>query len=151
MRYNGSSPEKRRLRALYAPERRNFERLNKKAKRKYQLVNNSVCLTYKLGLIHVTSGGKLEKLGIQNERKMGIPMEVKASNGCVLTHTDDVMNRWKTDFENLFSDSTNPCFDDNHLENIKQSLHDNIVHGLHTDISILNEPISRTEVDHSLY
>ena len=61
------------------------------------------------------------------------------------------MNRWKNDFENLFSDSTNPYFEDNHLGNKKQSLQDNTVPSLHTDISILNEPISPTEVEHSLY
>ena len=52
--------------------------------------------------------------------KLCISLILKDSNGSILTHTDDVMNRWKNDFENLFSDSTNPCFDDNHLGNIKK-------------------------------
>ena len=51
------------------------------------------------------------------------------------------MNRWKLDFEKLFSDSTKPCFDDYHLGNIKQSLPDNTVPSLHTDISMFNEPM----------
>ena len=76
LRYNGSSSEKRRLRDLYVSERRNFERLNKKAKRKYQLGEQLCLLDLQTG--HNTRHFWREsgKLGIQNERKMGIPMEV---------------------------------------------------------------------------
>ena len=39
--------------------------------------------------------GKVGRLGIQNDRKTGIPMEVIDSNKHISTHTDDVIDRWK--------------------------------------------------------
>ena len=47
-------------------------------------------------------------------------MEVKDSNDHVSAHTDDVMDRWENDFENLFSNSTKTLYDDNHRGDIKQ-------------------------------
>ena len=78
-------------------------------------------------------------------------MEVKDSNGCVSTHTDDVIDRWKNDFENLFSNSTKAHYDDNHLDDIKQRIQNNTVPSLDTNISLLNEPITREEVENSLH
>ena len=57
----------------------------------------------------------------------------------------------ENDFENLFTNSTNPSFDDNHLDDTKRKLQENSVPRSDTDISLLNEPISREEVEQSLY
>ena len=78
-------------------------------------------------------------------------MEVKDSCGNISTHTDDVLNRWKNDFENLCSDSTNPDFDEYHLNIVKQRVHDNAVPSVHRDITCLNTPISLMEVEQSIY
>ena len=151
LRCNGSCAEKRRLRALYVTERRQFEKLNKKAKKRYQMAEQSRLLDLKNGHNTRECWREIGKLGIQNERKTGIPMEIIDSNGRISTHTDDVMNRWKSDFENLFTNSTNPRFDDNHLFDIKQRLQDDTVPSLNTNALSLNEAITREEVEQSLY
>ena len=58
---------------------------------------------------------------------------------------------FKNDYEQLFSVSNDPNFDDNHLENIKRSRGDNTVPSLPSDITLLNAPISRLEVERSIY
>ena len=67
--------------------------MNKKAKKKYQLGEQTRLLNLKDGHNTHEFWREIGKLGIQNERKTGIPMEVKDSNGRVSTHTDDVIDR----------------------------------------------------------
>ena len=139
------------LRALYVSETLHFEKHNKKAKKRYQLAEQSRLLGLKNGHNTREFWREIGKLGIQNDRKTGIPMEVLDSNGRISTHTDDVIDRWNNDFENLFTNSTNPSFNDNHLDDVKRKLQENSVPSLDTDISLLNEPMSREEVEQSLY
>ena len=42
-------------------------------------------------------------------------MEVVDANGNMSTDTADILLRWKTDYENLYSDTSNPNFDEDHL------------------------------------
>ncbi|MEW8545344.1 MAG: reverse transcriptase family protein, partial [Candidatus Thiodiazotropha sp.] len=150
LRSSGGVAEKRRLRTLYVNERRHFEKLLKKAKRSYQLGEQQRLLDIHTGHNTRDFWREIGKLGIQNERKTGIPMEVIDSSGNVSADCDTVINRWKSDYEELFSESNDPRFDDNHLQDIKRKLSHNTVPCLDTDISMLNEPISREEVERSI-
>ncbi|MCG8113538.1 MAG: reverse transcriptase family protein [Candidatus Thiodiazotropha taylori] len=78
-------------------------------------------------------------------------MEVVDTSGNISTDFDTVISRWKNDYEVLFSNSDDPNFDEAHLQNIKHSLMNNTIPTLQTDVSRLNEPISRLEVERSIY
>lgn len=150
LKHTGSGAEKRRLRTLYVAERRQFEKMNKKAKKHYQLSEQQRLLN--LQCEHNTRDfwKEIGKLGIHNERKMGIPMEVVDASGNVSNDTGLVISRWKNDYEQLFDNSVNPDFDDAHLENVKKELLTNSVPFIDRDTSILNQPISKSEVENSI-
>ena len=78
-------------------------------------------------------------------------MEVVDANGSVLTDTADILLRWKTDYENLYSDTANPNFDEDHLRNVKNSLGRNAVPPIDIDMSILNAEITLAEVEKSVF
>ena len=151
LRCNGTNAEKRRRRGIYITEKRQFEKMNKKAKRAYQLGEQQRLL--ELHTSHNTRDfwREIGKIGIQNERKGRIPMEVVDSDGNLSSNTETVISRWKNDFEQLFAESSNPNYDDRHLENIKRAIDENIIPSVDTDISMLNQPITRTEVERSIY
>ena len=151
LRCDGTNAEKRRRRGIYITEKRQFEKMNKKAKRAYQLGEQQRLLD--LHTSHNTRDfwREIGKIGIQNERKGRIPMEVVDSDGNLSSNTETVISRWKNDFEQLFAESTNPNYDDRHLENIKRAMDENIIPSVDTDISMLNQPITRTEVERSIY
>ena len=46
-------------------------------------------------------------------------MEVVDDNGNITTNIDEVVLRWKNDYENLLGDNTDNGFDENHLRNVK--------------------------------
>ena len=71
----------------------NLKKMNKRAKEKYQLGEQTRLLNLKNGHNTGEFWHEIGKLGIQNERKTGIPMEVKDSNDRVSAHTNDVMDR----------------------------------------------------------
>ena len=148
---NSTNAEKRRLRKIYVTEKRQFEKMNKKAKRTYQLEEQQRLLA--LHTSHHTRDfwREIGKIGIQNERKGRIPMEVVDSDGNVSSDTETVISKWKTDYEQLFSESTSHTYDDEHLNNIKRAIDGNTIPSVGTDISMLNEPITRAEVERSIY
>ena len=78
-------------------------------------------------------------------------MEVVDPQGEISSDTNTVISRWKNDFELLFSDSNNSAYDDRHLENIKRNLKEDNIPSVDTDISMLNQPITRAEVEQSMY
>ena len=91
------------------------------------------------------------RIGLQNERKPMIPTEVVDANGNVSTDMADILLRWKTDYENLYSDTANPNFDEDHLRNVKNSLGGNAVPPIDIDMSILNAEITLAEVEKSVF
>lgn len=135
---------------MYVNERRQFEKLLKKAKRSYQLGEQQRLLDLHTGPYTRDFWREIGKLGIQNERKAGIPMEVIDTSGNISVDSDTVIGRWKSDYERLFSESTDSSFNVNHLNDIKRQLSNNTVPCLDTDITMLNEPINRDEVERSI-
>ena len=77
-------------------------------------------------------------------------MAVVDSNGRVSTKIKDVLSRWKTDYENLFCEKSNTNFDDDHLRNIQSTLRDNQFPVHNADMSILNDEITKSEIEKSI-
>ena len=73
-------------------------------------------------------------------------MQVIDNDGNVSTRLDDILSRWKSEYENLFSDNNSDTFDEGHLNYVQNAMQSNSVHCLKTDLTILNADISKEEV-----
>ena len=151
LRSRGSQSEKRRLRDSFNQERKNFDKLNRHAKRKYQISEQE-----RLKELYCDNDTRnfwkyIRRIGLHKDRKPKIPMEVVNTNGHVSTNTTDVLLRWKTDYENLFSDMPNSNFDEDHLRYVKNSLDRNSIPRINIDVSSLNAEITKAEVQQSVF
>ena len=97
-----NNKHKRELKTIYVQKRKCFDREVQKSKRKYwyemqeQLLSESASnqsLFWK----------KIGKIGIAENRKSSIPMEVIGSDGNISSDLTDVLNRWKSDYSNLLN------------------------------------------------
>ena len=83
LRSNGSHSEKRRLRDSYNRERKHFDKLNRRAKRTYQMLEQ-VQLEEMYSDNETRNFWKyIGRIGLQNERKPRMPVEVFDANGNV--------------------------------------------------------------------
>ena len=147
LRSNGNQSEKRKLRDAYNQERKHFDKLNRRIKRRYQMSEQT-----KLQKMYDDKDTRnfwkyIGRIGLQNDRKPEIPMEVVDVDGNVSVDTADILLRWKTDYETLYSDTHNPNFDDDHLRNIKG---EHVVPPANMDVSALNAEITLAEVEKSV-
>ena len=79
-------------------------------------------------------------------------MEVADANSNVSTDTAGILLRWKTDYENLYSDTVNPNFDEDHLRHVKNSvLSRNAIPPIDIDVAALNAEITLVEVEISVF
>ena len=54
------------------------------------------------------------KIGISNDRKQNIPLEVMTDEGEIVTDTDCVLNKWIDDYSKLYNNDVNASeYDDN--------------------------------------
>ena len=60
---------------------------------------------------------EIGKIGISQDRRKEIPMEVKLPNGDISTNVSDILNVWKTGFEQLLNGSNAENIGDPHYEN----------------------------------
>ena len=96
--------------------------MNRKAKRAYQLTEQS-----RLGDLCDSNDSRnfwkeIGKVGLQNDRKLGLPMEVTDEQGNISTDTQTVLSCWKNDYAKLFSEDSSDSFNDEHLQRIKLCL-----------------------------
>ncbi|CAG2213498.1 unnamed protein product [Mytilus edulis] len=68
---------------------------------------------------------KIGKIGVGSERQNYIPMEVKLDNGHISSDKDEVLNKWKCDFSNMFN--RNDDSDVNICENDVDVLYDDML------------------------
>ena len=82
-------------------------------------------------------------------------MEIPINEDHVTTDIDQVLNRWKCDFENLYNGTTSNDFDDIFLENVKKLKHEfesqNPVSYTFENDNPLNQPISLGEVRKAIF
>ena len=147
LRCNGSPVLKRRLRDDYNQQRKSFDKLNRCAKRRYQMAEQDRLKDMYNDHDTRNFWRYIGKLGLQNDSKPVIPMEVVDSDGNVNTNVGDVLKRWKNDYQNLFQESGDVTFDETHLRNVKEALQNNTVQRDNVDLSALNADITMEEVE----
>ena len=139
----------------YACKRKHFDKCVKKAKRKFQLDEQK-----RLGEKPLNSDNpkecwrKIGEIGMANERKQKIPLEVIDDDGNLLTNKTEVINRWKYDYGHLYNKNDNTNFDSDHLNQIRQLLETSMDDGTifsRADCSSLNMHVSREEVRQAVY
>ena len=149
LRWRRGHGEKRKLRDSLNRQRKIFDKLNRSAKRKYQMAERDRP-KHKFSDHDTRNFWKyIGKIGLQNDRKSSI-MEVVDDNGNLTTNIDEVLLRWKNDYENLFHDNDDNGFDENHLRNVKNALQNDMVQRNDVDLSALNADITREEVEKSI-
>lgn len=135
LRFDGPNSAKRKIKEEYCSERKYFDRLNRKFKRKYQSQERKRIEDKLYDSNQREFWKSIGKTGIANERKPCIPMAVVDPDGSVNTHKDDVLNKWKSDFQTLFQRNGG-----------QDNKRDPSIFNTEIDVSSLNEPISRKEV-----
>jgi hypothetical protein len=102
---------------------------------------------------------KIDKIGIGKERKAGPPMEVILDDGTKTSDREEVLNKWKCDYENLYKITENNTYDERFLQRAKDHLaqYDAEIKTIDTertnynDSNILNSPITHDEVTKSIF
>ena len=102
LKCKGQSRYKRKLKSEFIDARKQFDRINRKYKRKYAKEEQRK-LKQKLNSFNKDFWKSIGRTGIANERKAGVPWAVVDENGNIKTDKDCVLNKWKDDFQNLFS------------------------------------------------
>jgi hypothetical protein len=149
----------KKLKSVFLQIRRDFDRQLKKARRKHQYskqqklidaCDNDPNTFWKI----------IDKIGIASDRKHHIPMEVE-ENGEVISGTQEVLNRWKKDYQEVYDNVGNGNFDNEHLNRIAELLnnmeseYDNLINGtdginesnVSWDSDFLNRAITYKEVE----
>ena len=55
------------------------------------------------------------ELGLDRERKLGIPMEILDENKQIQTETYEVLHKWKSEYEYMFNDNNDELFGQEHF------------------------------------
>ena len=147
LRFKGSSNIKSQLRREFQTAQNIFDRTLRKYERKYK---RSMC-------------NDIENMSTENPREFwnkiitlgprkstNIPMEVYNENGEVLTNEKCVLNRWKTDFENIYNNESVDDFDSAFQREAlshKRLLEDRMLDPLYDSNAELNRNISFEELE----
>ena len=93
----------------------------------------------------------IDKLGLANDRKKSIPMEILYENAQIKTQTFGVLDKLKSDYEQIFNENNSEMYEQEHLGEITNLVptHSNIFPK--TDCTSLNSPITLEEVKSSVY
>jgi len=91
------------LKQEYIRQRKNFDKYVQKAKRQYWAKQQTDLMNTCNDRTNFWK--TIGKVGVGNERKRNIPMEVVTEDGSVKTDLDSVLNKWKLHFETLFESS----------------------------------------------
>ncbi|KAK6191131.1 hypothetical protein SNE40_002872 [Patella caerulea] len=146
LRCKHNSAERQLFKREYCDSRRDFDKLHRKYKRRYQLQKQQD-LTDKLmnpGFKHTHDFWKaFGKIGTVNDRKLSLPLEVIDDNGTIISDLNDVLNKWKTDYSELYN-SEHINFDEQHKQSVKENY--KTLFNIDMNNAILNEAITKDEV-----
>ena len=155
LKFKGSAVTRNTLRENYCSLRDKFDKNLRKAKRTFQLQEQKKLHDQ----LHDVENPrdfwtKIGRIGIFNERKTSIPLEVLTGDEQVSTDHEVIMRKWKNDYEILYNggNTDGSELDNQHLEYVNNSIHDHdsaIFPKL--DCSSLNMPISYEEVHKAVY
>ncbi|CAG2254192.1 unnamed protein product [Mytilus edulis] len=93
---------------------------------------------------------KIGKLGIANDRRSSIPMEVLTSEGNVCKDIKTVYDTWKCKYEHLFN-VTDSKYDEDFLCTVQHQLENEIINLSGKESEILNNDISYDDVEKAVY
>ncbi|CAG2232789.1 unnamed protein product [Mytilus edulis] len=93
---------------------------------------------------------KIGKLGIANDRRSSIPMEVLTSEGNVCKDIKTVYDTWKCKYEHLFN-VTDCKYDEDFLCTVQHQLENEIMNLSGKESEILNNDISYDDVEKAVY
>lgn len=132
-----NSSEKAINKQLYINKRKHFDRCIQRRKRQYWIEKQNELLNAceNSDIFWKTIG----KTGIGNERSKEIPMEVTLENGERSNTIEDILLKWKTEFEKLYN-STNPTNTPNNYGD------PNVIYDKKDENDILNSGISILDV-----
>ena len=142
------------LREDFHTARRRFDKLNRQCKRKYQIQQQQKLQDDFENIENPHNfWSKIRRLGIANDCITSIPWEIKDDKGRISSDRDNVLRKWKVDYECLFNgEQDNPSFDKSHLDQVREIIREPDSHAFQvSDCSLLNAPISREEVRTSVY
>ena len=147
LRFKGSSNIKSQLRRDFQTAQNTIDRTLRKYERQYK---RSMC-------------NDIENMSTENPREFwnkiktlgprkstNIPMEIYNENGEVLTNEKCVLNRWKTDFENIYNNESVDDFDSAFQREAlshKRLLEDRMLDPLYDSNAELNRNISFEELE----
>ena len=136
---------RRRLKEVYCTERKLFDRLHRKFKRKYQR-QKQFDLLDKFNTDSREFWRDIGKIGLANDRKHSIPLEVIDDDGNMVAGLDNALREWKVQYDRLYNGSDDDAqYDENHYTDMCNQLQmDNFQ--VDFDTAILNQPIQRDEV-----
>ena len=91
-----------RLKHIFVQKREQFDRTLQQAKRRYWIkLQDSLLCAYKHDSRNFWQ--RIVKMGISIQRKQNIPMGIVNTDGSVSNNHKDVLDRWRTDYADLFS------------------------------------------------
>ena len=151
LRCNGNKNIKQKRRSDYNVQRKIFDKLNRQYKRSYQLSEQQ-----RLKNLNNSNNSRffwreIGKIGMHNDRKLQIPMEIINEQGVVSADVDVVLDRWKSDYSKLFDNKNVDNFDNDHLREITDLYNSNSVPHCDRDNSNLNADITKEEVKNSIF
>ena len=81
-----------------------FDKQNRKCKRNFQLNEQSRLEAKLLNNDNPKEfWKKIGEIGMANDRKLKIPLEVYDENGHITNDRSEVFDKWKADYENVFN------------------------------------------------
>ena len=113
LKFRGNLSVKRKLREEFHTAQKIFDRTLKRCERQFR---HSFCVEVE----NMTTSNpnefweKIKKLGPRKTQR--IPMEVYGEDGTVLTDDETILNKWKTEFQNIYNtDNAASNFDDDFI------------------------------------
>ena len=148
LKHRGSS--RQRLKAAFVSSRKAFSRSHRKARRLYQLKLQQdltdVCVNNQAEFWK-----RVKSVGIQKDRKLTLPKQIKDSNGITLNDPDSVQKQWASHFSNLLNnDNSQDRNSDTSKEDLLEEEKNMDIHDDET-LEELNNDINITEVRKAIF
>ncbi|CAC5418534.1 unnamed protein product [Mytilus coruscus] len=150
LKWKGCGTKKKRVREQFVTSRNTFDKLLRKEKRSYQMRQQQELLNLSTENNTRDFWKKIGKLGIANDRRSSIPMEVLTSEGNVCKDVNTVYDKWKRKYEHLFN-VTDCKYNEEFLCTVQQQLENGITDHSGKESEILNNDISYDDVKKAVY
>ena len=150
LKWKGNGIKKKRLKEQFLLDRNSFDKLLRQEKRRYQQRKQDELLTLSAGSNTKEFWRKIGQLGIANERRNMIPVEVMTNDGSYSNDIDIVFETWKSKYQELYNTSDGEY---DFLSTIKQQMEYNTHNTVNTEnrSELLNTEITIDEVEKAVF